>query len=512
MKQVTRTRIIFAVYDLFLVVLFILLTAYIHDDLSFRPRHDSYYIAFALFPVVWVCLSQITRKFRIGERTNQKEVFFSILFSNFTILSITTILLILFQLTFFSRFILFGTITGITLMEMITGFIYVAIQKSIFIRDWIGIEITKKQFLVVKHSHEKEALASPQTFGALHDSIIEESGEKAFTWIWGHVDITNPKNLILSTDTRFNLINYQPDYFHSVVNLHRINNLQRINKFFETVNDKLPIDGIFIGCAETYMLRKQRFLAKFPPVINYIAYTIDFFIHRVFPKLALTNKLYFLITGGKKRVISRTETLGRLCSCGFEILEEKTIDNLLYWKARKIRAPYYDNDPTYGIFIRLRRIGKDGREFNVFKLRTMHAFAEYVQSYVYDNHQLDDGGKFKDDFRVTTLGRFMRKFWIDELPMVLNMMKGDMKLVGVRPLSKHYFSLYSEELQRKRTKVKPGLVPPYYAQHPTPTSLEDVQRNELEYLQEYEKHPFKTDVKYFFRAMYNIFLRNARSK
>ena len=131
---------------------------------------------------------------------------------------------------------------------------------------------------------------------------------------------------------------------------------------------------------------------------------------------------------------------------------------------------------------------------------------------MYESNKLDEGGKFKNDFRVTTLGRIIRKFWLDEFPMLLNVMKGNMKIVGVRPLSKHYFNLYSEELQKKRIKGKPGLIPPYYAQYPPPEKLEDIQKNEMEYLTAYEKHPFSTDVKYFFKAMHNIIWKGARSK
>ena len=270
--------------------------------------------------------------------------------------------------------------------------------------------------------------------------------------------------------------------------------------------------GIFIGCGETYLLRKQRILSKYPPVLNYIIYTIDFLFRRVAPKIKLTRKFYFLFSRGKNRVMSKTETLGRLYSCGFEVIEEKSIGHLLFWKAKKIKEPAFDYDPTYGILIRLKRIGKNGKIFNVYKFRTMHAYSEYVQAYVYDNNSLDDSGKFKDDYRVTTVGKFLRKFWLDELPMLINVVKGDMKLVGVRPLSNHFFNLYKPELREMRIKFKPGLVPPYYAQHPTPKSLEEVQANEIQYLVEYIHHPFLTDLKYFFRAMHNIFIKKARSK
>ena len=510
MKAANRTRIIFAFYDIFLVATCTLLTALLHDGTALKHRSGSYLFAFVIFPLLWLSLSLMTRKFRIGERSNQREVFLSVLFSNFVILAVTTIIMVMFQFSYFSRFILFGTVSVITLLELFTGYIYVSVQKSAFIKDWIGIDIHPEQIRAIPPPPHPEILAAPMNFEILRESITEEVGKEAFAWISGQMDITDPKNLILSTDTRFNVINHPDEYYHSVVNMHRINSLQRINKFFEIVNTKLPIEGIFIGCSETYTLRKQRILAKFPPVINYGAYSVDFFLNRVAPKLSVTNKLYFLITGGKNRVISRTETLGRLYSCGFEVMEEKTIGDLLFWKARKIKAPNYDTDPTYGLFIHLRRIGRNGKEFKVYKLRTMHAYAEYLQGYVFDNHQLDEGGKFKDDFRVTTLGRIMRKLWIDEFPMFLNVFKGEMKIVGVRPLSHHYFSLYSEELQKKRTRVKPGLIPPFYAQFPTPVTIGDIQKNEMEYLEAHEKHPLATDVKYFFKALYNISSGNGR--
>jgi lipopolysaccharide/colanic/teichoic acid biosynthesis glycosyltransferase len=139
----------------------------------------------------------------------------------------------------------------------------------------------------------------------------------------------------------------------------------------------------------------------------------------------------------------------------------------------------------------------------------MHPFAEYLQEYVYNKSDLDKGGKFKDDFRVTTLGRFFRKFWLDEFPMFINLFSCDMKLFGVRPLSEHYFSLYSRELQEKRIKTKPGLIPPFYVD--LPKTLDEIQASEMKYLDAYEKHPLLTDFKYFWKAVWNIVFKQARS-
>ncbi|MBT7035143.1 MAG: hypothetical protein HN973_00310, partial [Lentimicrobiaceae bacterium] len=225
--------------------------------------------------------------------------------------------------------------------------------------------------------------------------------------------------------------------------------------------------------------------------------------------LPFTKRIYFFITKGRGRVLSRAETYGRLYSCGFEIIDERRIGTEIYYVAKKVKKPVFDNSPTYGPIIRLKRYGKGGKLFNVYKLRTMYAYSEYLQEYVYKQNSLKEGGKFSNDFRITTEGKIFRKFWLDELPMLINVFKGNMKVVGIRPLSKHYFNLYSEELKNKRIKFKPGLVPPFYADRPK--TLEEIMESEMRYLEAYEKHPFITDVKYFFKAFYNIIFRHARS-
>ena len=106
----------------------------------------------------------------------------------------------------------------------------------------------------------------------------------------------------------------------------------------------------------------------------------------------------------------------------------------------------------------------------------------------------------------------MRKLWIDELPMIWNVVRGDLKLVGVRPLSRHYFSLYSPEMQDLRTRVKPGLLPPGIADKVHPVTIEDVQESERRYLEMYIKHPIKTDLTYMWRVVTNIIIKGARSK
>lgn len=143
-------------------------------------------------------------------------------------------------------------------------------------------------------------------------------------------------------------------------------------------------------------------------------------------------------------------------------------------------------------------------------MRTMHPYSEYLQTYIFEKNNLQDGGKFNKDIRITTLGKYMRKYWLDEIPMILNLLKGEMKLVGVRPLSQQYFNLYSKELQDKRVKFKPGLLPPFYAD--MPKTLEEIQQSEMRYLKLCEdKSVITTDILYLFLIFKNILFKKARS-
>jgi lipopolysaccharide/colanic/teichoic acid biosynthesis glycosyltransferase len=341
-------------------------------------------------------------------------------------------------------------------------------------------------------------------------AVSEESGMDIYNFMCRFLDGKCKNTLLVSTSSRFN-IELQPDcHYRAVVNMKRINDIRYINKFFESVNRKLPIGGVFIGCAETKDQRKIRILRKFPQGINWAFYAMDYILKRVFPKFALTRKIYYLLTRGNNRVLSKAELLGRLYSCGFELDVDEFADGKYCFCVRKVKDPEYDFDPTYGMFIKLRRVGKDGRIIRVYKFRTMHPYAEYLQNYVMKNNNLDPGGKFKDDFRVTTLGKLMRALWIDELPMLFNFIKGEVKLVGVRPLSAGYFEMYDKSLQEKRIKYKPGLIPPFYAD--MPKTLDEIQLSELKYLEAYSRHPFITDLNYFYMALWNIIFKKARSK
>lgn len=307
------------------------------------------------------------------------------------------------------------------------------------------------------------------------------------------------------------LAHQKPYTFNFCVNVMALNHVRGINRMFCRVNELLPDEGRLVCRFMSRTAKKEEILRKYPIGLNYLMYCGYFLLKRVLPKLFLTNRLYFDITKGKNRALTTTEVLGRLYYCGYVVEEVFHVDVYTYVIARRYKQPEPQTKRRYGPFIKLPRRGKNGALIHVYKMRTMHPYAEFLQGYIYEKNNLQEGGKFANDMRISTMGHFFRKYWLDELPMLINLVKGDMKLVGVRPLSQQYFNLYTKELQDLRTQFLPGLLPPFYAD--MPKTLEEVQESEMRYLKAcQQKGVFVTDMRYLGRIFYNILVKKARSK
>lgn len=295
-----------------------------------------------------------------------------------------------------------------------------------------------------------------------------------------------------------------------VVHCKSLNDVRHINTLLSYSNYALCENGYLACCCVTSDVRKDKIMHDSPPLIARIIYSLDYFVHRVFSKLPMTIRLYYLLTKGVRRVLTKVEVLGRVYRAGFDVVKEYTVDDKFYIVAKKTAEPIRDDSPSRSMLIRLKRKGKGGKIIGVYKFRTMYSYSEYLQPYIYRKCGLCEGGKFANDFRVSFIGKALRKMWLDEFPMLINWLKGDLKLVGVRPLSSHYFSLYSKELQELRIKVKPGLLPPFYAD--MPKTLAEIQESEIRYIKSYLKNPIRTDWVYFWRCVNNIVFKGKRSK
>lgn len=515
--------VILFIGDTLLLLVSFVLVAWFKESLN-NFLFDYYSNPIYLFIAVWVFLSIISDKYKLRKASSLIELCVPIVRTNFIILAAILILIYGLKIRIASRLLVFGPIILSMLFELSFMFIYYFNKRLKHQFDYADELVGSIMEEEIEDDEEHEITSTENTENIFADEDSKCSIQHAlqtkylakdqilFDFLSKHVPVGKIKrnhSLILKTTTTYNIEFVDRSSLTLFINLHTINSIKRINKFFIQVNAIVKNGGYFVGCVETLDLRKARIFSKIPPVLNGLYYTLDYIFKRLFPKLPFTKQLYFLITRGRNRVISEPETLGRLSSCGFDIVAVQYINQSMYFIVKKERKPILNNTPTYGPLVKLNRVGREGKIIKVFKMRTMYPYSEYIQDYIYKQNSLAEGGKISNDYRVTTLGRIMRKIWLDELPMFINVFKGEMKIVGVRPLSKHYFSLYPEEFQKRRIHYKPGLLPPFYAD--MPKTIEEIVASEKAYFDQYDQSPVKTDLKYFFKVIYNIFFNKARS-
>ncbi|NLF25519.1 MAG: exopolysaccharide biosynthesis polyprenyl glycosylphosphotransferase, partial [Deltaproteobacteria bacterium] len=109
------------------------------------------------------------------------------------------------------------------------------------------------------------------------------------------------------------------------------------------------------------------------------------------------------------------------------------------------------------VFFVQKRVGLNGRLFNMYKFRSMHSTAESeLEALKAQNEMSGPAFKLKNDPRVTALGRFLRRFSLDELPQLWNVFKGEMSLVGPRPPVPGEVNAYARRY-RRRLSMRPGM-------------------------------------------------------
>ncbi len=356
-----------------------------------------------------------------------------------------------------------------------------------------------------------DEVRSPESMESIHQSVLSVTTEEDYQMLLEKAHLDSRQTKSVCDRNRFTFLQI-PDYqYKTLVDMTLLNDAKGINRRFCIVNQKLPDDGIYVCCYRPQEYIKSKMLARYPKGLNWIIYSFYFFRKRVLPRLMLTSRLYYDVTKGRKRMLSKTEVLGRLYYCGFEVDEIVPMGHIEYVFAHRKSQPYpQEQFKVYGPLIKLPRVCKHKEIRYFYKFRTMHPYAEYIQKYVFDARGgMDIADKSNDDWRITTWGKMMRKYWLDELPMLINWLKGDVKLVGVRPLSKTMFDTYPQWLQDKRTLSRPGLIPPFYIDHPN--TFDELFASEDKYLTEYLEHPFRTDCKYFFLTMRSILTRKTHS-
>ena len=331
------------------------------------------------------------------------------------------------------------------------------------------------------------------------------------TWLDEHHDSFDSSTYIVNTDDGNALDTLKGHHPRLIINKLGLTRIRHLNTFLNKANEAV-VDGGYLWChSRTSGLKREIILHSHPGFIGKLIYSFHYLWHRVFARMKYTRWFYMWVTKGKNRSYSRVELLGRMYRAGMEVVDERFHMGEFFIIGQKFRAPIWDDVPSYGPLVKLNRVGYKGEMIGVYKFRTMYPYSEYLQPYLLEHEGLQKGGKFAHDYRVNYWGKILRSSWLDELPMFINILKGQMKLVGVRPLSRQYFSLYTPEMQKLRISVKPGLLPPFYYDAVTPETIEDVQASEKRYIEAYHQRPFATDWRYFWGTVGNIMFKHKRS-
>jgi exopolysaccharide biosynthesis polyprenyl glycosylphosphotransferase len=150
------------------------------------------------------------------------------------------------------------------------------------------------------------------------------------------------------------------------------------------------------------------------------------------------------------------------------------------------------------VFFSQKRVGLRGRTFNILKFRTMVADAEKLRPLLENNNEMDGPAfKIENDPRITRMGRFLRKTGLDELPQFINILKGEMTLVGPRPPIPKEVDQY-QRWQRRRLSMKPGITCTWQVQrNRNKIPFEEWMKLDLQYIDSWTI--FK-DISLFFRT------------
>lgn len=159
-------------------------------------------------------------------------------------------------------------------------------------------------------------------------------------------------------------------------------------------------------------------------------------------------------------------------------------------------------DPKGPLFFSQKRVGKDGKEFNMYKFRSMVTDAEARLEELLKHNEVEGAMfKMKDDPRITKMGKFIRKTSIDELPQLINVLKGDMSLVGPRPPLPREVQEYTN-YHMQRLLVTPGCTGVWQASARNSVGFEEMVDMDIYYI---HSRSFWFDLKIIFKTVLVLF-------
>lgn len=316
-----------------------------------------------------------------------------------------------------------------------------------------------------------------------------------------------------------------PTTIRLIVGRTRLNDVARLNMFLQFCASHLVMGGYLVIRYKPLENVYKDLRRRYTGVLYYPVCLLHYTWYRAMPRIPWLDKIYFApkmlwmdrlclaITKKRNRVLSKAEAWGRLAFCGMDVVaesEECDENGELTVIAKRVALPVQGRRPTYYLVVPLAKVGLAGETVYAHKIRTMYSFSEFIQKRLFQDHGLTASGKFARDFRLTTFGKFIRRYWLDELPQIFDWLRGDVKLVGMRATSRHFLTLYPDGVIERYLQIKPGLIPPIFDDNTD--SFDDIIRIERDYLNSYWDQPIRTDVRNLIRTFTDIVFRGVRSK
>lgn len=149
-----------------------------------------------------------------------------------------------------------------------------------------------------------------------------------------------------------------------------------------------------------------------------------------------------------------------------------------------------------------KRIGKNGKEFNMYKFRSMYENAEKMIENFNEEQKREwqENFKLENDPRITKVGKFLRKTSLDELPQIVNIIKGDLSIIGPRPVIDEELEKYGKN-KDKFLSITPGLTGYWQANGRSNTTYEERMQMELYYI---DNQSLWLDIKIFFKTIVSV--------
>ncbi len=211
----------------------------------------------------------------------------------------------------------------------------------------------------------------------------------------------------------------------------------------------------------------------------------------------------------RNKKLSETELIGLFFCAGYILGESTQIESSKYYYFKRKKKRLIKKEGKYPL-IKLERIGKNGRKIYIYKLRTMYPYAKYLHNNLLNQFGFNEKGKINNDFRITNTGKILRKYYLDEIPQIINLLKGDISFIGCRPVGSIFLEYYPREVYTLRLKFKPGIISPAISDNAS--TVKEVIKSEYQYLSSLKNNPFKTKFRVFVKAFANVIARRINSQ